>query len=121
MASILTAEQLAAMKAVQNLNLPETAYVQALVRTSDGEGGFTEAWTTSVTTTARIGEPKGELERDIAGKIAVGMAYVITLPSETVLDLTNQIQISGINHIIHWTNKDKSQKTALRVIVTRTL
>ena len=118
MTSMLSNEQLAAMKAVQNLNLPETAYIQALVRTSDGEGGFTEAWTTTVTTTARIGEPKGELERDIAGKIAVGMAYVVTLPSETVLALENQIQINSKNYKVHWTNKEKSQKTALRAVVT---
>lgn len=115
---MLSNEQLAAMKAVQDSNLPETAYIQALTKTSDGEGGFTEAWNTVTTTTARIGEPKGEFEREIAGKIAVGMAYVITLPSETVLDLANQIQINSKNYKVHWTNKEKSHKTALRVIVT---
>jgi len=118
MTSILSDEQLAAMKAVQDSNLPETAYIQSLTKTSDGEGGFTEAWTTITTTTARIGEPKGELEREIAGKIGVGMVYVITLPSETVLDLANQIQISSVNYKVHWTNKNKSHKTALRAVVT---
>lgn len=118
MTSILTTEQLAAMKAVQNLNLPETAYVQRLTRTSDGEGGYTEAWNTVTTTTGRIGEPKGEFEREIAGKIAVGMAYVITLPSNTEVLSTDQIQINSKNYKVHWSNKDKSQLTALRVIVT---
>ena len=118
MTSMLSSDQLTAMKAVQNSNLPETAYIQALTKTSDGEGGYTEAWNTVTTTTARIGEPKGELEREIAGRIGAGVTYVITLPSETVLDLTDQIQINGVNYKVHWTNKNKSSKTALRAVVT---
>ena len=106
------------MQAVQNSNLPETAYVQRLTRTADGEGGYTEAWNTVTTTTARIGEPKGEFEKEIAGKISVGVAYVITLPSSVALDLTDQIQINSKNYKVHWTNKDKTQKTALLVVVT---
>lgn len=106
------------MKAVQDSNLPETAYIQALTKTSDGEGGYTEAWTTITTTTARIGEPKGELEHEIAGKLGVGMVYVITLPSDTEVLDTDQIQINSINYHVHWTNANKTQKTALRAIVT---
>lgn len=107
------------MQAVQNSNLPETAYVQQLTKTPDGEGGYTEAWTTTATTNARIGEPKGELEREIAGKIAVGKVFVITLPVGTVVSDTDQIQISGQNYKIHWLNQGKSHITAVRVVVTQ--
>lgn len=106
------------MKATQNMNLPETAYVQALTKTSDGEGGWTEAWTTKATVSARIGEPKGEMEREIAGKIAVGVAYVITLPAGTAVLNTDQIQINSVNYKIHWLNTRKSILTAIRAVVT---
>ena len=107
------------MQAVQNSNLPEVAYVQQLTKTPDGEGGYTEAWQTTATVNARIGEPKGELEREIAGKIAVGMVYTITLPSETAVLETNQIQILGNNYKIHWLNTRKSHLTAIRAVVTQ--
>ena len=119
MTSILTDAQLVAMQAVQNSNLPEVAYVQQLTKTPDGEGGWYEAWQTTATVNARIGEPKGELEREIAGKITVGIVNVITLPVGTVLQDNDQIQINGQNYQVHWTNKNKSAKTALRVIVTQ--
>ena len=118
MTSILSNDQIAAMQAVQNSNLPEVAYVQQLTKMPDGEGGHTEAWTTITTTNARIGEPKGNLESEIAGRISVGVVYVITLPSNTELDLANQIQIRGKNYQIHWTNQGKSHLTAIRAIVT---
>lgn len=118
MTSILSNAQVAAVQAVQNSNLPETAYVQRLTRTTDGEGGYTEAWSTQTTTTGRIGEPKGEFEKEAAGKISVGVAYVITLPSNTEVLPTDQIQINSKNYKVHWTNANKTQKTALRIIVT---
>ena len=115
--TLINAENLAKMRATQDSNLPETAYIQRQTITN-GADGWSEAWTTVSTVNARLGEPKGELEKAVASTITVGKVNVITLPVGTdVLD-TDQIQISGTNYRVHWTNKDKSHITALRVIVT---
>lgn len=107
------------MQKTQELNLPETAYIQKLEPVSDGQGGFLNpAWQTINTVKARIGEPKGDTEKEVAGRIDVGRAMIITLPADTELELDNQIQISGINYRVHWTNKNKSNMTALRAVVT---
>ncbi len=117
MTTLVSAGNLAKMKAVQESNLPETAYIQR-VTVTNGADGWSDAWNTVSTVNARLGEPKGEMEKSIASTITVGKVYVITLPVGTdVLD-TDQVQISGINYRVHWTNKNKSHATALRVIVT---
>jgi len=117
MTSLLSDENLVKLRATQESNLPETAYVQR-VTVTNGADGISEAWTTAATVNARLGEPKGELERQIASTIVVGKVNVITLPVGTnVLD-TDQIQISGVNYRVHWSNKNKSHATALRVMVT---
>lgn len=115
--TLISTEALAQMRAVQESNLPETAYIQSLAVTN-GADGQTEAWTTYATVNARLGEPKGELEKQVASSILVGKVNVITLPVGTTLADTDQIQIGGVNYRVHWTNKNKSHATALRVIVT---
>jgi hypothetical protein len=117
MTTRLSAENVAKMRAVQESNLPETAYIQR-VTVTNGADGFSEAWTTVSTVNARLGEPKGEMERQIASTITVGKVYVITLPVGTSVLDTDQIQISSVNYRVHWTNKNKSHATAMRVLVT---
>ena len=114
---MISTEALAQMRAVQESNLPETAYIQRLTVTN-GADGQSEAWTTYATVNARLGEPKGELEKQVASSILVGKVNVITLPVGTTLADSDQIQISSVNYKIHWTNKNKSHATALRVVVT---
>ena len=118
---ILTESHLAKMRSTQELNMPETAYIQSLTATSDGQGGHTESWTTVSQSKARIGGPKGDAEKEVAGRIETGKVVIITLPYDVEVELDNQIQINGINYRVHWTNKDKSNITALRVVVTENI
>lgn len=106
------------MRATQESNLPETAYIQAFVRTDDGQGGYSEAWQTVSQSPARIGEIKGETEKTVASGISVGKVAVITMPASVALNDTDRIQINGTQYIVHWTNKKKSHLTALRAMVT---
>ena len=121
MTQLIDDKKLAKMQKTQELNLPETAYIQRLETESDGQGGFTESWQTIKTVKARIGEPKGDAEKEIAGRIETGKVVIITLPYDVEVELDNQIQINGINYRVHWTNKDKSNITALRVVVTENI
>ena len=113
--TLISADALEAMQAAQNSNLPETAYIQSLAVTN---GADKRTWTTYATVNARLGEPKGDVEKQVAATIKVGKVNVITLPVGTTLADTDQIQIGGVNYRVHWTNKNKSHATALRVIVT---
>lgn len=120
MTQLIDDKKLAQMQQTQELNLPETAYIQELEKESDGQGGYIEvAWNTIATVKARIGDPKGETEKEAAGRIDVGKVSVITLPAGTQLAKENQIQVDGVNYRVHWTNEGKSNLTALRVVVTR--
>lgn len=115
--TLISTEALAQMRAVQESNLPETAYIQRLTVTN-GADGQSEAWTTYATVNARLGEPKGDVEKQVAATIKVGKVNVITLKAGTALADSDQIQINSVNYRVHWTNKNKSHATALRVIVT---
>lgn len=116
--TLISDENLKKMRDVQELNLPEIAYLQKRALIDDGMGGKIEGAVQTVRETkARIGEPKGELEKEQAGRISVGVVNVITLPADVDLTEIEQIQIGGVNYKIHWTNKNKSNMTALRVIV----
>lgn len=119
MTSIINDKTLDKARKTQEMNLPETAYLQRVSMIDDGQGGFVEgAVETYATSPARLGEPKGELEREAASSIQSGKVNVITLPAGTSILDTDQIQINGVNYKIHWMNKDKSHLTALRVMVT---
>lgn len=119
MTSLLSDKNLEKARKTQEMNLPETAYLQRQTMIDDGQGGFIEgAVETFATVSARLGEPNGEFEKTIASSIQVGKVNVITLPVDTALLDTDQIQINGVNYKIHWTNKNKSHLTALRVMVT---
>ena len=76
--TLISTEALAQMRAVQESNLPETAYIQRLTVTN-GADGQSEAWTTYATVNARLGEPKGDVEKQVAATIKVGKVNVITL------------------------------------------
>jgi hypothetical protein len=117
MTTLLTNDNLAKMKNAQAQNLPETAYIQGL-STTNSASGWSESWTTKATVNARLGEPKGEMEKSIAATITSKRVWTITLPADTALEDTDQIQINSVNYRVHWSNKGKSNITALRVVVT---
>ena len=107
------------MRATQELNLPETAYLQARSYLDDGMGGKVEGpMETIKQCKARLGEPNGKLEQEQAGRINAKVVAVITLPADVTLDGVDEIQINGKQWKAHWSNADKSNMTALRVIVS---
>ena len=107
------------MRATQELNLPETAYLQARTYLDDDMGGRVEGPMETIRESkARLGEPKGELEKEQAGRINAKVVAVITLPADVTLEGVDEIQINGKQWKAHWSNADKSNMTALRVIVS---
>lgn len=119
MTTLLTDDELDKVRKVQELNLPETAYIQTLT-VSNGPSGWVESWQTRETVNARVGEPRGDIEQSIASTVLStgGKTYVITMPADVDINNDDRIQINGIDYKVHWTNKNKSKKTATRVVVT---
>lgn len=103
------------MQAEQEKQMPETVYIQHLTRTSDGAGGWSEAWNTVETTKGRIGTANWQPnETEIAGRVQNRQKYVITLPPDTELTEQDRLQISGRQFEIIGIAR-RSEMTALRV------
>jgi SPP1 family predicted phage head-tail adaptor len=107
------------IRAEQNKLMPETVYVQRLTRTSDGAGGWTEAWQTVATTKGRLApSQRGAGEAERGGAMSAYAEYVATLPSNTELQQADRLQINGTQYEVE-AILDRSEKTALRVICVK--
>jgi len=98
--------------------MSETVYIQRLTRTSDGAGGWTEAWQTVATTKGRLtpGRSADEVER--GGMVAAYGEFVVTLPHDTELRQDDRLQVNSTQYEVKAIS-DRSEKTALRVIVVK--
>lgn len=107
------------MRATQEANLPETVYVQTLTRTSDGAGGWSETWQTVATVRGRIVTLERYIGEDVVGGAVKQIGdYIITLPVDTEVQETDQLQINSQQYKIMGF-VERSQKTALRVYSTK--
>ena len=79
---MLSAAQIASMRATSLASLPDTAAVSRVTRTSDGAGGYTEAWATVATVPCRIASTGGA-EAAIAAKLTATTTATVTLPALT--------------------------------------
>jgi len=105
------------IRAEQAKLLPETVYVQRPTRASDGAGGLAETWQTIATTKGRIAtQGGGETKR--GGAVAADTSIVVTLPHDTDLRQDDRLQIGGKQYEIE-SIFERSEKTALRVVVKR--
>lgn len=79
---MLSTAQIAGMRATANAAMPDTAAISRVTRTSDGAGGYTEAWTTIATVACRIASTGGA-EADVAAKLTATTTATVTLPALT--------------------------------------
>lgn len=107
------------MRADQEKLMTETVYVQSRIKVSDGAGGYTETLNTVATVKGRVA-PNSQAGREgiIGGKITPIAEYVITLPWDTEVSGSNQLQIAGTQYEVVKV-EECSEKTALRVMCNR--
>lgn len=107
------------MRADQEKMMTETVYVQSRVKVPDGAGGYTETLSTMATVKGRIA-PNSQAGREsvIGGKVTSIAEYVITLPWDTEVSESNQLQIAGTQYEVVKI-EECSEKTALRVMGNR--
>lgn len=107
------------MRAVQEAALSEMVYVQRLVSESDGMGGWTETWQTAAVVRGRIAPYLGEPGEEVrGGALRAYGENVVSLPQNTELLQNDRVQISGVQYDVR-AKLERSQKTALRVIVSK--
>lgn len=115
---MITAAQLAYMRAKVNDLLPDTGYVLSLAYTNDGYGGIVETWGTAGTITCRLDPLRG-------GEALVGAAinpfhgFKLTAPYDTVLSEANRVQVGDEIYAVKSVDGDKSDAVSLRVDVER--
>lgn len=107
------------IRAEQNKLMPDTVYIQRLTRTSDGAGGWTEAWQTVATTKGRIAPSQRQAGETVQGGAIMAYGeFIVTLPYDTDLRQDDRLQISGTQYEVK-AILDRSEKTALRVLVSK--
>lgn len=110
---------LAKIRAEQVKLMPDNVYIQRLIRTSDGAGGWSEAWQTVATTKGRMAPSQrkyGEVVQ--GGALTAYSEYIVTLPYDTELQQDDRLQINGTQYEVKGI-LDRSEKTALRVLVSK--
>ena len=114
---MLSAGELAAMRATQAEALPGTAVISRNTPTSDGMGGWTDAWAAVGTVDCRVSPSGSGAESLIAERITDADAWNITLPYNTDVTAKDRIAI-GARRFEVVTVLPKSWETARRVVAT---
>lgn len=106
------------MRKTQRDSMTETVYVQRLMATPDGAGGWTHVWNTVATVKGRVGKPESAVEYSAegirAGEIAGMRRYVITLPYDTDVTESDMLQVAMRQFEVVSISRPSSP-TALRV------
>lgn len=110
---MLSAADLASMRATAEQALPGTAVIQSGTLTSDGGGGHTETFTPSGTVPCRVAPINGS-EREEGDRITAESEYVITLPAETTVETDDRIETGGITYNVTAV-RDRSWEVTRRV------
>jgi SPP1 family predicted phage head-tail adaptor len=110
---MLTSAQLARMRTVAERALPGTAVIRGGSLTTDGGGGWTEAFTAAGTVACRVAPISGN-EREEGDRIAADSQYVITLPATTVVETDDRIVVAGVTYNVTAV-RDRSWEITRRV------
>lgn len=113
---MLTLDDLAGMREVQESALPDTAVISRLTRTYDDTGGYSETSTTVATVACRVTR---ERPREVVqGEQPVVLAdWVVTLPYGTDVRPDDNITVNGqVLHVVGLLNA--SWRTAERALCT---
>lgn len=114
---MLSTTDLTSMRAVAEQALPGTAVINSGTLTSDGGGGYSEAFTASGTVACRVAPVTGS-ERELGDRIAADAEYVITLPAETSVETDDRIVTGGVTYNVVAV-RDRSWEITRRVEVRK--
>lgn len=113
---MLTAAEISAMRATQNLAMPDTGIIYRLVGTADGMGSYTEGTVAVGTVTGRLMPMAGysSNERQGAAQPISVNRYWWTVPFDTTISADNLVVVSGQLLRVLEVNLDDAWETAKR-------
>lgn len=104
----LTTQELAQIRNDIELLFPDTCNILSLTRTSDGQGGWSEAWgTATANVSCRIDYETGR-ESVNADSLKPYQAAYVSIPYDTTVTTANRIEINSIAHTVHSVNINQS-------------
>lgn len=125
MTMLLSAADLASMRATLNRTLPDTATIQRDTLGSDGSGGQTVSSTATTGPFAcRVAATASTTQRGeqvIAGKLDAVGVWTITLPAGTDVKATDRILIGSRTFDVTLPLRPRSWQLSCRVLCTETI
>ncbi len=104
----LSAAELAQIRADIETLFPDTCNILSVTNTSDGMGGFTQAWgTASANVPCRIDYQTGS-EALTAESLKPYQRAFVSMPYDTTITTSNRIQINGVSHSVVSVNVNQS-------------
>jgi SPP1 family predicted phage head-tail adaptor len=121
MTNFLSDIEIASMRAeIENTVLADTCNILTLTYTADGQGGFTEAWGTSLSGVSCHIRPMKGFEMLSGDGIQVFHRYILTLPYDTAISEANRVEIGGVAYnVMMPPDNGKSWNLDLRLEVER--
>jgi len=114
---MLTSTEIEAMRTMQEAALPDTCTIKRRTLTSDGQGGYTESWSTVDTVNCRL-SPATRLPEEIAqaGKLTGTTAWIVTLDHDADVTAEDRLEIGSKTLEVLAVLSGKTWETARRVI-----
>ena len=108
------------MRQTLQSHLPGTAVIHTATDTTDGQGGYTQAFAAASTVAARLAPTKGD-ERIMAGRLAEVQQYTLTVPDTTTVAAANRVVYGGVTYEVASVMADVRAPwdLCIRALVTR--
>lgn len=114
---MLTAAELADMRATAAEALPGTAVIHSGTFSSDGGGGGSFAYAPSGTVDCRIAPIRGD-EREIGDRISPDSDHILTIPVTATITENSQVVVDGDTYNVS-AIRDRSWPVTQRVELTK--
>jgi len=111
---LLTATEIADMRAVQSDTLPDTVVIWRYTSASDSMGGQTETWTAAGTTNGRMSVAGGGREDLIAERLTAADVWVVTVPQGTVVYERDRLVVGSRTVEVETVGEHAAWETARR-------
>ena len=112
---LLSAAEIADMRAVQSDTLPDTVVIWRYTSSSDSMGGVTETWAAAGTVSGRL-SPAGRAGQEaiIAERLTAAEPWVITVPQGTTVYERDRMVVGTRTFEIEYINEHAAWETARR-------
>jgi head-tail adaptor len=101
---MLPADELDQIRTDLETTLPDTCNIMTLTRTSDSQGGWTEAWGTASTAVACRVDFIGGQEAVQSGGLLPYTRAIVTLPHDTTITAQNRVEYGSNTYTVQAVN-----------------